>query len=288
MAVLGLQAPASAAGSAAVSVSSASAKDAHPLFEPACAVPKHGHFSCFALRRTDVKSVKGVMRADDTPNGYGAADLQSAYNLPTDGGAGQTVAIVDAFDDPNAEADLAVYREQYGLPACTTANGCFSKVDQRGGSDYPPPMRAGQARSRSTSTWSPRSRPTRTSCWSRPTTTASRTCPRPSTRRSHSVRSSSPTRTAPTIAAGAVRTRPRPRRWTPTTTTRVSRSPRPRATTATGVGYPAASQYVTAVGGTTLTRAPSTSRGWSESAWNLAGSGCSLYEPTRVPARHRL
>ncbi len=74
-----------------------------------------------------------------TPAGYGPADLHSAYNLPANGGAGQTVAIVDAFDDPNAEADLAVYRAQFGLPACTTANGCFRKVDQRGGTDYPPP-----------------------------------------------------------------------------------------------------------------------------------------------------
>ena len=40
--------------------------------------------------------------------------------------------IVDAQDDPNAEADLGVYRAQYGLPACTTANGCFKKVNQNG------------------------------------------------------------------------------------------------------------------------------------------------------------
>ena len=55
------------------------------------------------------------------------------------GGTGQTVAIVDAFDDPNAESDLSTYRAQYGLPACTTANGCFRKVDQRGGTSYPEP-----------------------------------------------------------------------------------------------------------------------------------------------------
>src|SRR5262249_38108901 len=44
----------------------------------------------------------------------------------------------DAFDDPTAEADLASWRAQYGLPACTAANGCFRKIDQRGGTDYPP------------------------------------------------------------------------------------------------------------------------------------------------------
>ena len=105
----------------------------------ACFAAAKGFASCFALRRDDVTGVKGVRPLDVTPQGYGPADLQSAYNLPANGGAGQTVAIVDAFDDPNAEADLAVYRQQFGLPPCTTANGCFRKVDQRGGTDYPPP-----------------------------------------------------------------------------------------------------------------------------------------------------
>jgi subtilase family serine protease len=52
--------------------------------------------------------------------------------LPTTGGANQTVGIVDAGNDPAAEADLAVYRSTYGLPPCTTANGCFRKVDEQG------------------------------------------------------------------------------------------------------------------------------------------------------------
>ncbi|MFD0135894.1 carboxypeptidase regulatory-like domain-containing protein [Streptomyces sp. NPDC127159] len=279
MAVLGLQAPASAAGSAAVSVSSASAKDAHPLFEPACAVPKHGHFSCFALRRTDVKSVKGVMRADDTPNGYGAADLQSAYNLPTDGGAGQTVAIVDAFDDPNAEADLAVYREQYGLPACTTANGCFSKVDQRGGSDYPTPD-AGWAGEISLDL-----------------DMVSAVAPNAHILLVEADDNSFENLSSAVDEAVALGAKFVSNSYgsdyrggggeDPSETTTLDahyNHPGVAITASTGdygygVGYPAASQYVTAVGGTTLTRAPSTSRGWSESAWNLAGSGCSLYEP---------
>src|SRR4029077_6571367 len=55
-------------------------------------------------------------------------------------GVGQKVAIVDAFDDPNAESDLAVYRSQFGLPPCTTANCCFKKVNQSGGTTvYPAP-----------------------------------------------------------------------------------------------------------------------------------------------------
>jgi subtilase family serine protease len=73
-----------------------------------------------------------------TPYGLGPNNLQNAYHLPSaTAGKGKTVAIVDAYDDPTAETDLAAYRSTYGLPACTTANGCFKKVDQQGGSNYP-------------------------------------------------------------------------------------------------------------------------------------------------------
>ena len=60
-----------------------------------------------------------------TPSGYGPSDLRSAYKITTTGSSSYTIAIVDAFGYPNASADLAVYRAQYGLPACTTSNGCL-------------------------------------------------------------------------------------------------------------------------------------------------------------------
>ncbi|MBV9258326.1 MAG: S53 family peptidase [Ktedonobacteraceae bacterium] len=73
-----------------------------------------------------------------TPAGLTPKDLQNAYQLPSaSAGKGQTIAIVDAYDDPNAEKDLAVYRSTFGLPACTSANGCFKKVDERGSKHYP-------------------------------------------------------------------------------------------------------------------------------------------------------
>lgn len=53
-------------------------------------------------------------------------------------GAGTTIAIVDAYDAPFAEIDLNSFSRAYGLPLCTTGNGCFLKVDQRGGTGYPP------------------------------------------------------------------------------------------------------------------------------------------------------
>src|SRR5947209_3342937 len=73
-------------------------------------------------------------------NGSGPAELQSAYKLPLVAGSGSTVAIVDAYANPSAESDLAGYRAQFGLPACTSANGCFRAVNQNGTAS---PMPAG-------------------------------------------------------------------------------------------------------------------------------------------------
>ena len=134
-----------AAGGASAGTSSTGSTGAahgHGKVENACGPAKPGFARCFAEARTDVHGGTGVRgpaaghglnaAAAALPQGFGPADLRSAYKLPSTGGANQTVAIVDAGDDPTAEADLAVYRTTYGLPACTTANGCFHKVDQRG------------------------------------------------------------------------------------------------------------------------------------------------------------
>src|SRR5947209_1452320 len=74
-----------------------------------------------------------------SPTGLSPATVKSAYGFPTSStaGAGTTIAIVDAYDHPKIESDLAVFSTQFGLPACTTANGCFRKVDQNGGTSYP-------------------------------------------------------------------------------------------------------------------------------------------------------
>ena len=71
----------------------------------------------------------------DEAAGYTPCNLQNAYGLKafsSKDGIGNTVAVVDPLDDPNAEADLKVFRKTYGLPACTTANGCFKKFNQNG------------------------------------------------------------------------------------------------------------------------------------------------------------
>ncbi len=72
--------------------------------------------------------------------GWAPSDLWSAYSLPAwQLGYGRTVGIVDAYDDPTVESDLATYRSFYGLPPCTVANGCFRRVAQDGSTNYPAP-----------------------------------------------------------------------------------------------------------------------------------------------------
>jgi hypothetical protein len=102
-----------------------------------CPVEADGH------RRCDVKIVtddtgKPIHAPAGPVGGYAPADLQSAYGLSPTGGAGKLVVLFGGDSDyPQAEADLGVYRAQFGLPACTSANGCFAKVDENGGTTYP-------------------------------------------------------------------------------------------------------------------------------------------------------
>ncbi len=107
-----------------------------------CAAPSAHHVACLAIIDTNAAG-HPLTRAAATAAGlhpYMAADLQAAYRLPSGLlGSRQTIAIVDAYDDPNAESDLAAYRAANHLPPCTTANGCFKKVNQQGQQgSYPP------------------------------------------------------------------------------------------------------------------------------------------------------
>jgi hypothetical protein len=140
-----------AVGAAIVSTTASSAArsaaSATPQVVPhrVCTTTAPGRAACLAVLDQDASgralSRKAAAAADLHP--FTAAELQDAYKLPSALlGARQTIAIVDAFDDPNAEQDLAVYREANGLPPCTTANQCFRKVNQDGGSTPPPPNTA--------------------------------------------------------------------------------------------------------------------------------------------------
>ncbi|MFE9425916.1 putative Ig domain-containing protein [Kitasatospora sp. NPDC006697] len=247
-----------------------------------CAAPAHVHTaSCLALVRTDVTqpaalSVNAVT-PNATPSGYGPSDLLSAYSLPANGGAGQTVAIVDALDDPNAEADLAVYRSQYGLPACSTANGCFTKVDQTGGTNYPS-ADSGWAGEISldldmVSAIAPNAHILLVEAASANMDDLGKSVNEAVALGAKFVSNSYGGSESSTDTSydssyfnhpGVVLT--------------VSAGDQ-----AYGAEYPAASPYVTAVGGTSLSKASNT-RGWTESVWGTSstegtGSGCSAYEP---------
>jgi hypothetical protein len=242
-----------------------------------CAAPTTADaMSCLSLARTDVVHHLGIT-PDATPSGYGPSDLQSAYALPSSAGAGQTVAIVDAQDDPNAEKDLGTYRSQYGLPACTTANGCFKKVNQTGGTSYP----------------------TADSGWageiSLDLDMVSAVCPQCHILLVEATSASmanlgTAVNTAVSLGAKYVSNSYGGGESSSDTSYDSSYFNHPGVAITVSSGdegygaeYPAASKYVTAVGGTALNRASGTSRGWTESVWNTSssegtGSGCSAYD----------
>jgi PKD repeat protein len=111
----------------------------------ACQQPTARRYSCDALVRVPVPSSEagtpGVEpftfgdgdHESGPAGGLTPRDLESAYEYnATASGSGQTVAIVDAFDDPNIESDLATFDTHYGLSECTTSDGCLTKVSQTG------------------------------------------------------------------------------------------------------------------------------------------------------------
>ena len=113
-----------------------------PGAQLACApVPQNGQASCTIAINLHVAPLTDPNTPASLIPGLHPADLQRAYGLSS-AGSGGTVAVVDAYDDPLAEADLAIYRAAFGLPACTSANGCLRKIDQHGGSAYPAPNAA--------------------------------------------------------------------------------------------------------------------------------------------------
>jgi subtilase family serine protease len=280
----------SAADAAPVAFGPAAAPAAsHVTTARACPAATRGHAACTALRRTDATATAATQRMSAamaaarpgarpnvTPSGYGPADLQSAYKLSDASGGGRTVAIVDAYDDPTAEADLGVYRSQFGLPACTTANGCFRKVDQTGGTTSYPSTDAGWAEEISLDL-----------------DMVSAVCPGchillVETTSSSIANLGTGVNTAARMGAVAISNSYGGGDASDSVYGRYYNHPGIAVTASSGdsgygVEFPASSHYVTAVGGTSLTRA-SNSRGWTESAWSGAGSGCSGYNVAVAPS----
>jgi hypothetical protein len=106
-----------------------------------CQVMKPPYFFDYPKAKADLSQLFSLP-GSGIEGGLSPSDLRSAYALGTATASGQTVAIVDAFDDPNAESNMNTYRAVYGLPGCTSSSGCFRKVNQEGGTSYPPPNEA--------------------------------------------------------------------------------------------------------------------------------------------------
>ncbi len=239
-------------------------------FHHSCATARPGFASCNALVRNDVAtSAATLARTLLAPSGLSPANLQNAYKLPSStGGTGQTVAIVDAYNDPTAEADLAVYRNQYGLGACTTANGCFRKVNQNLQPSPLPATDVGWAQEISLDV-----------------DMVSAVCPKCKIllveASSASFANLGTAENSAASAANVISNSYGGSDASDATYGSYYNHPGKAITVSSGdsgygVEYPASSHYVTAVGGTSLRTAANT-RGWTETAWSGAGSGCSAY-----------
>jgi subtilase family serine protease len=233
-----------------------------------CATATSPHTaSCHAFKLVDAK---GVSPATATPpaTGLTPTGLRDAYKLNGLSANGRTVAIVDAYGYPNLERDLGVYRSQFGLSACTTANGCLRIISQTGSSTLPR-FNVGWAGEQALDV-----------------DAVSAAAPD-----AKIVVVQANSASFADLGAAVVTAAKQPG------VVAISNSygggdaadstygtyynhPGIAVTASTGDNgyqggsYPASSSYVTAVGGTSLVAASNT-RGWSESVWSGAGSGCS-------------
>ncbi len=233
-----------------------------------------GHYACAAMAPAPGARPKlsPNLEGGGELKGLDPTNLREAYKLPETGGSGQTVAIVDAFNDPNAESDLKVYREHYGLPKCTEGNGCFKKINQKGETKNYPTNEYG---------WSLEI--------SLDLDMVSATC-----QECHILLVEAESNSfknldeAESEAASYKGTTEVSNSWgaaersEDTSENAYFNHPGIPTTFSAGdygygVEYPASSPYVIAVGGTTLKKAEN-SRGWSETVWSGTGSGCSAYE----------
>jgi subtilase family serine protease len=101
-----------------------------------CAKPTTGHATCLSKVMVDRN---GARPDASTPlaSALSPTQLKAAYGLSGASGGGRTVAIVDAYGYPNLQRDLTTYRSYYGLPSCTTSNGCLRIINQSGGTSLP-------------------------------------------------------------------------------------------------------------------------------------------------------
>ncbi len=278
-----------------------------------CPPPTSGHAGCLSVVNPQpVKTASGYRATSAGPllegggekEGLAPNELREAYKIPVTGGSTQTVAIVNAYDDPKAEADLNSYRERYGLDyksgvtACTKANGCFKKFNQEGKEeDYPTDKYPEISGTGKVEDWGLEI--------SLDLEMVSAICPECKILLVEANNSQmSSLEEAETEAVWVESEYSESKKIT----TEVSNSwggyeqsdeetidahfgYRDVPTTASagdggygteypaeGVAYPAASKDVIAVGGTVLKKKPGSERGWEETVWPYTGGGCSEFE----------
>ncbi len=223
---------------------------------------------------------KGAAPTAATPpaSALDPTELKDAYKLTGLSSGGRTVAIVDAYGYPSLESDLATYRSQFGLSPCTTANGCLRIIDQNGGTSYP----------RTDTGWDQEQ--------ALDVDAVSAACPD-----CKIVVVQAKTNSFANLGQAVITASQQPGvvavsnsygggDAADSTYGKYYNHPGIAVTASTGDNgyqggsYPASSSYVTAVGGTSLVKASGTSRGWSESVWSGAGSGCSSYNTALAAA----
>jgi len=282
-------------GSTAVArlIASEAAHDAHasqPALTSADSTSTHacpavlvvGRQSCFALKRDGIHPQNASVSPNAIPSGvgFGPSQLQSAYNLTSASaadGAGRTVALVDAYNDPTAASDLAAYRSAAGLPVVPS----FKQVNQTGAASPLPPTAP------TSDDWTLEE--------SLDLDMVSSACPLCNIVLVEATDDSGDglyvaENTAAGLAGYVSNSWGGTEASTDTTyDSEYFNHPGDVITASAGdsdygVIYPATSPNVVSVGGTSLSTA-SNSRGWTESVWNTTtgsegtGSGCSSYEP---------
>ena len=247
-----------------------------PGEQPVGSVCTEGAIRCHAHA---LATVDGHVQAAAAPQGWGPADLQSAYNIPTTISGTPTVAIVDAYGYSNLEADLATYRSTYGLPACTTANGCLKIVNENGQTSPLP------------------ANPPTNDDWTLETALdvdmASAACPSCKILVVQATDNAGDGLYIGQNAAAQLGATVISNSWGgpeqagtdltpaeayfnhPGIAVFVSAGDAGYNDGGQGPDYPATSAYVIAVGGTSLTKTTG-GRGWTEAAWSSGGSACSL------------
>jgi subtilase family serine protease len=242
-----------------------------------CALPHAGEAACTA-RQTASPDGKAAPALSAPPaSGLTPAQIRDAYKLTGTASGGRTVAIVDAYGYPNLANDLAAYRNQFGLPACTVSSGCLRIVNQYGGTALPA-FNLGWAQEQSLDV-----------------DAVSAACPDckivvvQANSASFADLGTAVQAAAKIPGVVAISNSYGGSDASDATYGKYYNLPGIAVTASAGdngyrgASYPATSSYVTAVGGTSLVKAPN-ARGWTETAWSGTGSGCSAYNTALAAA----